>query len=326
MSGVLSSVSLSSCPHLCPLPSPSPSSPLSPSSPSSLSPSSLPSPSVSVARGPRPERTDSPPQGSAKNIKRAKYSIGCIIAGIEDSASVRAYSKEDQNTSDEESNCSISNDNSSTLDVVSLDCTRSTRPNISSDDTEKYHASSKIEVNRNSPVQDEYSPRSDVNTLWHPEQSIFSVNSIKSPSITPVLRTVISDSPSIQLTSKSSEHATERRPINIDLQPHNLDTKQIFVDRNHLQNSSSPLKQETPQENSKTNSSLTKLDKIRVSSSLTNEEKTVHPLPSGNTTVEHNMNNVIEENIPGENVYESAAKLLFLGVKWARSIPSFMQV
>ena len=27
-----------------------------------------------------------------------------------------------------------------------------------------------------------------------------------------------------------------------------------------------------------------------------------------------------------DSVYESAAKLLFLGVKWARSIPSFMQV
>ncbi|KAJ4442864.1 hypothetical protein ANN_04457, partial [Periplaneta americana] len=30
--------------------------------------------------------------------------------------------------------------------------------------------------------------------------------------------------------------------------------------------------------------------------------------------------------LPAENVYESAAKLLFLAVKWARSIPSFLQV
>lgn len=29
---------------------------------------------------------------------------------------------------------------------------------------------------------------------------------------------------------------------------------------------------------------------------------------------------------PAENVYESAAKLLFLAVKWARTIPSFLQV
>lgn len=27
-----------------------------------------------------------------------------------------------------------------------------------------------------------------------------------------------------------------------------------------------------------------------------------------------------------ENVYESAARLLFLAVKWARSIPSFLEV
>jgi hypothetical protein len=30
--------------------------------------------------------------------------------------------------------------------------------------------------------------------------------------------------------------------------------------------------------------------------------------------------------LPAENVYESAAKLLFLAVKWARSIPSFLQL
>jgi len=30
--------------------------------------------------------------------------------------------------------------------------------------------------------------------------------------------------------------------------------------------------------------------------------------------------------LPAENIYESAAKLLFLAVKWARSIPSFLQV
>ena len=29
---------------------------------------------------------------------------------------------------------------------------------------------------------------------------------------------------------------------------------------------------------------------------------------------------------PAENVYESAAKLLFLAIKWARSIPSFLQL
>lgn len=29
---------------------------------------------------------------------------------------------------------------------------------------------------------------------------------------------------------------------------------------------------------------------------------------------------------PAENIYESAAKLLFLAVKWARTIPSFLQV
>lgn len=29
---------------------------------------------------------------------------------------------------------------------------------------------------------------------------------------------------------------------------------------------------------------------------------------------------------PVENIYESAAKLLFLCIKWARSIPSFLQV
>lgn len=29
---------------------------------------------------------------------------------------------------------------------------------------------------------------------------------------------------------------------------------------------------------------------------------------------------------PVENIYESAAKLLFLSIKWARSIPSFLQV
>lgn len=30
--------------------------------------------------------------------------------------------------------------------------------------------------------------------------------------------------------------------------------------------------------------------------------------------------------LPSENIYESAAKLLFLSVKWARTIPSFLQV
>lgn len=30
--------------------------------------------------------------------------------------------------------------------------------------------------------------------------------------------------------------------------------------------------------------------------------------------------------LPTENIYESAAKLLFLSVKWARTIPSFLQV
>lgn len=29
---------------------------------------------------------------------------------------------------------------------------------------------------------------------------------------------------------------------------------------------------------------------------------------------------------PAENVYESAAKLLFLAIKWAKSIPSFLQL
>lgn len=29
---------------------------------------------------------------------------------------------------------------------------------------------------------------------------------------------------------------------------------------------------------------------------------------------------------PAENVYESAAKLLFIAIKWARTIPSFLQV
>lgn len=29
---------------------------------------------------------------------------------------------------------------------------------------------------------------------------------------------------------------------------------------------------------------------------------------------------------PTENIYESAAKLLFLSIKWARSIPSFLQL
>ena len=29
---------------------------------------------------------------------------------------------------------------------------------------------------------------------------------------------------------------------------------------------------------------------------------------------------------PAENIYESAAKLLFMSVKWSRSIPSFQQL
>lgn len=29
---------------------------------------------------------------------------------------------------------------------------------------------------------------------------------------------------------------------------------------------------------------------------------------------------------PAENIYESAAKLLFLSIKWAKSIPSFLQL
>lgn len=29
---------------------------------------------------------------------------------------------------------------------------------------------------------------------------------------------------------------------------------------------------------------------------------------------------------PAESVYESAAKLLFIAIKWARTIPSFLQV
>lgn len=29
---------------------------------------------------------------------------------------------------------------------------------------------------------------------------------------------------------------------------------------------------------------------------------------------------------PAENIYESAAKLLFIAIKWARTIPSFLQV
>ena len=30
--------------------------------------------------------------------------------------------------------------------------------------------------------------------------------------------------------------------------------------------------------------------------------------------------------LPSESVYESAAKLLFMSVKWARSVPSFLQL
>ena len=30
--------------------------------------------------------------------------------------------------------------------------------------------------------------------------------------------------------------------------------------------------------------------------------------------------------LPSESVYESAAKLLFMSIKWARSVPSFLQL
>ena len=30
--------------------------------------------------------------------------------------------------------------------------------------------------------------------------------------------------------------------------------------------------------------------------------------------------------LPSESIYESAAKLLFMSIKWARSVPSFLQL
>lgn len=49
------------------------------------------------------------------------------------------------------------------------------------------------------------------------------------------------------------------------------------------------------------------------------------PLPQPSTTVPDSATDFMPFS-PSENVYECAAKLLFFSVKWARSIPSFLQL
>jgi hypothetical protein len=56
----------------------------------------------------------------------------------------------------------------------------------------------------------------------------------------------------------------------------------------------------------------------------------VNPLYNNNNNVVNNVNNDFLSSgqilFPSENIYETAAKLLFMCVKWSKSVPSFLQV
>ncbi|XP_057657413.1 nuclear receptor subfamily 2 group E member 1-like [Diorhabda carinulata] len=61
---------------------------------------------------------------------------------------------------------------------------------------------------------------------------------------------------------------------------------------------------------------------------LINEESSSRlklPIDSCRTTIRHSDLSYLNL-FPAENIYESAAKLLFLSIKWARTIPSFLQL
>ena len=45
-----------------------------------------------------------------------------------------------------------------------------------------------------------------------------------------------------------------------------------------------------------------------------------------NSETKNLLNSFTSQLLPSENIYESAAKLLFMSIKWAKSVPSFLQL
>ncbi|CAH0557197.1 unnamed protein product [Brassicogethes aeneus] len=88
-----------------------------------------------------------------------------------------------------------------------------------------------------------------------------------------------------------------------------------------------------------TNRSGVKDDEVSSSEEITQEKCTMEASPSDDSKSRLELP-IINENcrptrqfdlpnlgiFPAENIYESSAKLLFLAIKWARSIPSFLQL
>ena len=74
------------------------------------------------------------------------------------------------------------------------------------------------------------------------------------------------------------------------------------------------------------NSSPSKSDNCNNGYDLNTDCKTWIIDNSAHNTEMKAVDKTVLDRAPVDCIYESAAKLLFLGVKWARSIPSFMQV
>ena len=295
---LFSTTAPSSLSSMFPLPSPSPSSPLSPSSSvSSLSPSSPSSPkrlSCSI-----PSRSRSPSPESPR--KRTKYSIGSIIFGINgDSPSRQSESnpdleskKETNSKSLEEKLCQTFSENSNVPN----------REKSKMNNTEHQNGI-KIEVHSPSSATDtekfrqisENSIAAISSVKLNPGNdgqkhsfSLFKLNSPRDSNSEDKFQSTLKSSPFIDADKKNSALDCEKqknRDCGSDGHKHRL----------HSVNITSL----TSSENSDRNDNLHKKEE---------PVSEVYPIRG-----------------PLENVYENAAKLLFIGVKWARSIPSFMQV
>lgn len=269
------------------------------------------------------------PSCSPRSSKRAKYSIGSIIAGL-DSATTsgrlgapREESEED--LSDAESKCNPQNGSPSSVDVVSLD--------FCNNENKSAHSVEKISLKGDKEMSEIVTDaRSNNNGLSNSlnkypmfsTNSVLSSNAFKSHSTKPSIPLRINDVNSNELCE--NKQSLKRCDINT--------LHQVYIskveDEEDRPISNESRKMESPQDRSqlpsgsiRVTSGLTKSDKPISSSDQQNDPTVTDPTSPVTAVTMENISNV---ELAPENVYESAAKLLFLGVKWARSIPSFMQV
>lgn len=350
-----------------PLPSPSPSSPLSASPPSSLSPSSPHSPSFSVTslRSVHSDRATSPPS-SPRNFKRPKYSIGNIIFGgsvcagpqhllqgqavlQETAESLDALRQEGQqrdtwaknNAStykEDKVNDSMEVEQSSIdIDVERVGCDSPRSERCSDyvsikDNKNESESDSKLFVASTAAVS--ITPTTVSNGVWKTE----AVSSSPKPSLVVLQSSQTSSAPSPISSSTGSNK------VNFSISSAIAKNSNDSSEKGHKVTKESP-DEKTPHSIQARIQSCTKL--IQFDTIVSDPSKDSNSIEVNGESLPK-QSNCDREDLPHfrqtdgdafrsegnpllaasltESVYESAAKLLFLGVKWARSIPSFMQV